>query len=385
MTARRPSAAFAVVATLGVTLSACATGGTTPTAATPSSSASACPIPAAPAGPPSGQGAAGAGQRGPASVPVANTVTPSDTSTSTVLDGTGPSIQCGQVPLTTHNDVKYDTTPGGRPLRLDVQTPKTSGAKPLVVYLTGGGFQSDNKSGNLDQRTYVAEQGFVVVSIEYRVIGDGATYKDTVADVKSAIRYLRAHADDYSINPDKVAVWGQSAGGYLAAMTGATNGLPQFEGAGNPGPSSAVQAVVDEFGPSDFATIAADFDTAMQDQMYAPGGFLAQFAIGSDTKLSVKDDPAAVAAADPSTYVSASIPPFVELHGSADHYVSPSQTLLLHNAIRAKGGKSTRYVVQNGNHGDLTFLSGDPNSGKLWSSTQVMGHIVSFLKDNIES
>jgi carboxylesterase type B len=120
------------------------------------------------------------------------------------------------------------------PLKLDLQVPKTSGKKPLVVYITGGGFMLDDKSGNMDQRTYVAEQGSVVASIEYRTVNNGATYSDSVADVRSAIRYLRAHADQYDINTSEVAVWGQSAGGYLAAMTGATNGVKQFEDSGNP-------------------------------------------------------------------------------------------------------------------------------------------------------
>lgn len=381
MTATRTTASFTVAAVLSIALAACSAGGTTSTSAAPSSAAATTACPSADAT--AGRGVGGAGQGAPPNLTAAKTVAPSDTSTSTILDGSGPSIQCGKVALTSHDDVQYDTTSGGRQLRFDVQVPNTPGPKPLVVYLTGGGFQSDNKSGNLDQRTYVAEQGFVVASIEYSVIKDGATYKETVADVKSAIRYLRAHAAEYSINPDEVAVWGQSAGGYLAAMTGATNGLAQFEGTGNPGQSSAVQAVVDQFGPSNFAKLAADFDTAMQDAMYAQGGFLAQYSIGTDTKQSVLDDPAAVTAADPSTYVTSSSPPFAELHGSADELVSPSQTLLVHNAIRAKRGQSTRFVVQNAGHGDLNVLAGETNAAKPWSSEQVVGHIASFLKDNL--
>jgi acetyl esterase/lipase len=317
---------------------------------------------------------------------MAKTIASSDTSTSTVIDGSGAQIQCGKTQLTSYSDILYDTpTSAGKqvPLKLDLQVPKTSGKKPLVVYITGGGFSSANKSGNLDQRTYVAEQGYVVASIEYRTVTDGATYKDSVADVKSAIRYLRAHAAQYGINPNEVAVWGQSAGGYLAAMTGVTNGLAQFEDGGNPGQSSTVQAVVDEFGPSDIAKVAADYDVAAQQANYVAGNSLAQFVIGIGTKLSVEDDPAADAAASPLTYVTASSPPFVLLHGSADQLVSPSQTLILHNALRAKGVDSTRYVVKGANHGDLTFMGGDPNAAKQWSSQQVMGDIVSFLSKHL--
>jgi hypothetical protein len=114
-----------------------------------------------------------------------------------------------------------------------------------------------------------------------------ATYKDSVADVKSAIRYLCAHADQYDITTSKVAVWGQSAGGYLAAMTGVTNGLKQFEDTGNPGQSSTVQAVVDQFGPSDISKVVADYDVAVQKADYATGNPFAQFVFGPGTPLSV--------------------------------------------------------------------------------------------------
>ncbi len=137
----------------------------------------------------------------------------------------------------------------------------------------------------------MAEQGYVVASIEYRTVTNGATYQDAVADVKSAIRYLRAHADQYAINTRAVAVWGQSAGGYLAAMTGVTNGLKQFEDRGNPGQSSSAQAVVDEFGSSDLSKIASDYDAAAQQANYAAGNAFAQFVFGPGSTLSVEDAP----------------------------------------------------------------------------------------------
>jgi acetyl esterase/lipase len=388
MAKRMVSAMLVTAVALAIVLTACSSGNSTSSSAASSTAAplTSCPAssPAAPGGGAPGGGAPGGG--GAPNIPVAKTIAPSDTSTSTIIDGSGPQIQCGKTQLTTYSNILYDTpTSAGKPvpLKLDLQVPKTPGKKPLVVYITGGGFSIDDKSANLDQRTYVAEQGYVVASIEYRVIGNGAIYKDSVADVKSAIRYLRAHADQYDINTSQVAVWGQSAGGYLAAMTGVTNGLTQFEDSGNPGQSSAVQAVVDEFGPSDLSNVASDYDTAAQKANYAAGDSLAQFVFGPGTKLSVRDDPAAVVPTNPVTYVSSSSPPFVLLHGSADQLVSPSQTLILHTALRAKGVDSTRYVVKGANHGDLTFMGGDPNAAKQWSSQQVMGDIVSFLNKHL--
>jgi acetyl esterase/lipase len=319
-------------------------------------------------------------------IPLATTVAPSDTSTSIVIDGGGPQIRCGTTRLTTCSDVLYDTpTSGGNqiPLKLDLQGPVSAGEKPLVVYISGGGFLRVDKAANLPRRTYVAEQGYVVASIQYRTVTSGATYQDSVADVKSSIRYLRAHADLYHIDASKVAVWGESAGGYLAAMTGVTNGLKPFEDSGNPSQRSTVQAVIDEFGPSDISKIASDYDIAAQEVNYAAANWLAQFIFGPDTRLSVKDDPAAMAPANPLGYVSASSPPFVLLHGSADQLVSPSQTLSLHNALRASGVDSTRYAVKGANHGDLTFMGFDPDTVKQWSSQQVMGAITSFLNKHL--
>ncbi|MDH6212845.1 prolyl oligopeptidase family serine peptidase [Streptomyces pseudovenezuelae] len=95
-----------------------------------------------------------------------------------------------------------------------------------------------------------------------------------------------------------------------------------------------------------------------------------------DTKKPLKDDPGAVAAADPSTYADSSDPAFVILHGSDDRLVSPSQTLTLYNTLRAKGVDSTRYVLKGANHGDLSFMGGDPKAGLKWSTQEVMGDIV---------
>ncbi|WP_405059290.1 alpha/beta hydrolase [Kribbella sp. NBC_01505] len=324
-------------------------------------------------------GAAPAG--GAAALIFATTVKASDTSTSTVIAPTGAQIVRGKTNVTAHNDIVYSApTVNGQQteLKLDLQVPETAGQKPLVIYIPGGGFVLSQKTANLDQRTYVAEQGYVVASIEYRTIGQGATYKTGPADVKSAVRYLRAHADEYGIDAGEVAVWGQSAGGYLAAMTGTTNGDKQFDVGDNLDQSSDVQGVVDEFGASDLSKIAADFDQAAQDANYAPGNSLATWVYGAGTKESVKNPSAAITASDPIGYISSRTAPFLSLHGSADRLISPSQTLLLHNALRSKGIESSRYVLTGADHGDLSF-TGDTAAGKPWGTQETMNHIVDFL------
>ena len=100
--------------------------------------------------------------------------------------------------------------PGGqqRDFALDILTPAAPGKYPLVVYIPGGGFIIAPKEGALNLRSYVAKNGFVVASLQYRTVMDGATFRDGISDVKSAIRYLRAHAAQYGIDPARVAVWG---------------------------------------------------------------------------------------------------------------------------------------------------------------------------------
>ncbi|MFI6542039.1 prolyl oligopeptidase family serine peptidase [Streptomyces prunicolor] len=387
---RRGGAAVTVALTAGLALVACSSGGTSSAGGTssPSAKTAACPTGATAAGAGTPTGAPTAMPSGNAGgIAVAKTIKKSDTSTSTVIDPTGAQIRCATSGITTTHDITYSspTTDGRKSeLKLDIQVPtSTSGKKPLVIYLTGGGFVMADRTANLSQRTYVADQGYVVASVQYRTTKDGATYKDAVADVKSAIRYLRSNADKYSIDADQVAVWGQSAGGYLAAMTGATNGEKSFDVGDNLGQSSEVQGVVDEFGPADLSELAADYDTAAQKANYAAGNSAAQWVYGPGTEKSVADRTSEVAAADPSTHISSRTAPFVLFHGSADNLVSPSETLTLHTALRAKGIDSTRYVLTGAGHGDLSF-TGDTSAALPWSTQETMGHIVDFLGQHLK-
>lgn len=402
---RNGVALVAATVAAGLGLAACSSGGSGGSASSSSGksgvSASAsssaapakakttnCPTTPGPSGLPGGLPPGGSGKPGGAAggIPVAKTIKPSDTSTSTVITPGGAQMRCDATRITTTKDVVYSTpTTHGKKtqLKLDIQVPATAGRKPLVVYITGGGFVMADKTANLDQRTYVADQGYVVASIQYRTTAsDGATYKDGVADVKSAVRYLRAHADQFGIDAGEVAVWGQSAGGYLAAMTGTTNGDKQYDTGGDLDQSSEVQCVVDEFGPADLSELAADYDTAAQKANYTAGNSAAQWVYGPGTEKSVAEHTSQVAAADPATHITSKTPPFVLFHGSSDHLVSPSQTLSLHNSLRAKGIDSTRYVLAGADHGDLSF-TGNTKAALPWSTQETMGHLVAFLAQHL--
>jgi acetyl esterase/lipase len=317
--------------------------------------------------------------------PVANSVAASDLSTSVVIKpDRADQIRSGNVALDSYADVVFSTrtsaTGKTNRLRLDIQIPQAAGTRPLVVYIPGGGFMRAPKEATLDLRTFVAEAGFVVASVQYSTMGDQATYKDGIADVKSAIRYLRANATTYRIDPRKVAVWGESAGGYLAAMTGVTNGIRDFDLGDHLDQASDVQAVIVKFGATDVSKIGADFDAETQQKLYS-GDNLRKY-IGAKPGTGELDLAVASTVANPTTYVKASTPPFLLMHGSQDRLVSPSQTLMLHDALRTAGVDSTRYVLEGANHGDLSFM-GDEESGLAWSTNQAMGLIVNFLKQTV--
>jgi acetyl esterase/lipase len=247
-------------------------------------------------------------------------------------------------------------------LKIDILTPAEPGPHPLVVYLPGGGFVSARRTMAAKQRRYVASAGFVVASIDYRTTTVGATYHDGLSDVAAALDFLRSHAADYAIDPQRVAVWGESAGAYLAAMA-ATD------------PANKLDAVVDVFGASKLDEVAAGFDAEMVAAIIGPRSAIPAYVLGPGRAFA--DYPDQVRRADPAGRVTAGTPPFLLLHGDDDRIIAPTQTARLHQALRAAGVDSTRYVVKGGGHGEL---SDHPD---LWNSTQLMGLIVDFLTSHL--
>ncbi|WP_320112567.1 alpha/beta hydrolase [Draconibacterium orientale] len=257
-------------------------------------------------------------------------------------------------------------------LKMDVITYKDDNIRPCVVYVVGGGFSFAAKERNLYDRYEVAKGGYVVASVQYHVISTGI-YSDAVTDIKAAIRYLRANAEEYGIDPENIAVWGESAGGYLAAMVGTTNGVKDFEKGENMEQSSDVQAVVDVYGLSDLTKIGADYDEDAEKAHFtviSPDG---QFIHGKNSGLTSLDKPEVVAKANPINYVDKNDPPFLLFHGTHDMTVSPSQTLLVHKALRENGVSSTRYVLEGAGHATAEF-----------SDPHVINIIVDFLNENLK-
>lgn len=243
-------------------------------------------------------------------------------------------------------------SPGGAELLLDLYRPaRAAGRLPLIVFVHGGGWAAGTRTTGPDFRRFFARDGFAVASIDYRLTPAG-TFPRSVEDVKTAIRYLRAHADSLGLDAERVCLWGTSAGGHLAAVAAlAPRGT--FEGTEWADWPSAVRCVLDAYGPTSFATMddetAAEASTLQpvalalvtagrpgpgpqrHDAPTSPESRLVGAALGSV--------PDRVREASPLTYVTAAAPPFLIVHGMADNSVPRRQSERLYEALAAAGGE----------------------------------------------
>jgi acetyl esterase/lipase len=247
------------------------------------------------------------------------------------------------------NDIVYGKG-GERELRLDIIRPATQGEAPLplVVWVHGGAWLAGSKQGG--PAGSLAAQGYVVASVEYRLSGE-AIFPAQIEDCKCAIRYLRAHAKKYGIDPDRIGVWGSSAGGHLVALLGTSGGVKELEGKGGwQDQSSRVQAVCDWFGPTDFNEMRGSHSDINSPECKLVGGSLTE-----------KAD--LVRAANPITYVTPDDPPFLIMHGEDDRTVPINQSELLNDALKKAGVEVTFVRVKNAGHG---FGGGsEPNSQEI--------------------
>ena len=256
-------------------------------------------------------------------------------------------------------------------LHMDILVPAGKEPLPLIVFVTGGGFIMAPKNNWIQQRMRLAEAGYVVASIEYRY-APLSKFPLPLEDCKTAIRWLRAHADMYNIDVNRVGILGNSAGGYLSAFVGLTNGMKEFEKGDFLDYPSDVLCAADIFGISDITNIGMDYDEENQKGHASAGATEALWALGTPT-FGGKDGgvlahPEESAYASPITYVSENSAPMLLMHGTADTLVSPSQTDILYQALRAKGVEAERYVVNNAAHG-----------GPYWVQEPVMKVMVDFF------
>lgn len=229
------------------------------------------------------------------------------------------------------------------PLYVDIAYPQATAGMPFpdrmpaVIEVHGGGWHLASKA--IFRGMLMPLLGYFYVSLDYRLSGQ-ARWPAQIHDVKTAIRWLRANADHYHIDPDRIGLWGGSAGGHLVSLAALTPDLPELEGEGGwPGVSTRVQAVAAVNPPTDF--LAADW----QDWLTVPGG-PAEMLFGG----SLHNFPDQVRLASPITHARADAPPFLFIHGTADDVVPFSQSQKLHEALIAIGAQSTLIAHEGVDH-----------------------------------
>lgn len=229
-----------------------------------------------------------------------------------------------------------------RAQRLDILHPLSHDApRPAVIHIHGGGWQQGDQGG---EKTFallrrLAHEGYIGVSIGYR-LSDEAKFPAAVEDCKLAVRWLRAHAATYGIDPGRIGALGASAGGHLAAMLAVAGPEAGLEGSGGCSEqSSAIGAAVPICAPLDLrAPLCAKYGP--DDPLVR--GFLGN-AAGSVPDLARK--------ASPIAYARASLPPMLFIHGTADARVEPSHTLRMVAALKEAGARAELLLVEKGGHG----------------------------------
>ncbi len=225
---------------------------------------------------------------------------------------------------------------------LDLYLPRRGTPAPVAVWLHGGSWVAGDKRPAPAVLLGLRDRGFAVAAVNYRLTGINS-HPAQLHDVKGAVRWLRAHAVEYGLDPARVYLVGFSAGGHLASLAALTSGNDALEGdvGGNLDQSSAVAGVVVYAGPSDLPRLAGEC---------AGCQVSAQFqALGCSFLLCGEFG----AAASPLTYAKAGAPPFLILHGDADRVVPVEQSRLLDTALRQSSVRSRLVVVAGGQHGLL--------------------------------
>ncbi len=270
-----------------------------------------------------------------------------------------PGGAASSAPAPTKANVAYADTSPSQVLDLWLP-PNATGPSPLVINIHGGAFKSGDKGMETGNVQALLDEGYAVASLNYRLSGE-APFPAAVQDVKAAVRYLRANATTYDLNPDQFAAWGGSAGGNLAAMLGVTGGKASSElddpALGNAGVSSAVQAVIDWFGPTDFLEMDSQLSSTKctSPDTHDPASSPESAYVGA----AIQTVPDKADAASPLTYVASAeqLPVFVIAHGDSDCQIPPAQSQTLHDALVARGAPATIAILPGAVHADPQFQS----------------------------
>ncbi len=235
-------------------------------------------------------------------------------------------------------DIEY-ANPDGQHLQLDLARPKSgAGPFPAILCIHGGGFRAGARQSYDGLCLRLAEQGYVSVTVSYR-LAPKYQFPAAIHDVKAAVRWMRANAKKYNIDPDRIGVTGGSAGGHLAQFLAVTAGVKQFEGdGGNPEQSSRVACVVNYYGPSDFTkSYGKSVDAAQVLPLW----------LGGDLEKARQKH----ITASPLNWVTPNAAPTLCIHGTEDKYVAHEQAVWMIDRLKACGVEAELLTLQGAGHG----------------------------------
>ena len=262
-----------------------------------------------------------------------------------------------------------------RAMRMTLLVPRTTEKKPAIIYFPGGGFTTTDYEKFIEMRFSLAKAGFVVAAAEYRVVPN--KFPAILEDGKSAVRFLKAHANAYGIDASKIGVLGDSAGGYLSQMVAVTGNEKQFDKGDNLHVDSSVQAAATLYGISDLHNIGAGFDEAIQKIHQSPAVTEALLVNGVACNeypgASILSDSDKALAASSLGHIKKNLPPFLIMHGTEDKLVSPVQSEQLYEALKQSGNRVTYVKVEGAAHGDT-----------VWFQKPIIDKVVTWFKDNLK-
>jgi acetyl esterase/lipase len=276
-------------------------------------------------------------------------------------------------------DIRYASVSPAQ--QLDIYLPNEGdGPFPVLLRIHGGGFEmGDKRDVNLPPFLRGVERGYAIVSVNYRLSGE-AVFPAAVRDVKAAVRWVKANGTRYSLDGRRVAAWGDSAGGHLAAMVCVTDGVDMFDdpSLGNAEQPSGVQAAVDWFGPIDFSTMDEQRDVNGLPQLLPSPGVV-PWPQGSPAGSQgspearylgapVAEVPELVRVANPMTYAGPGMPPLLIQHGRLDPLVPVQQSEEFARVIRERvgAGRCELDILDTAGHGGPEFEA-DANMDRVFA------------------
>jgi acetyl esterase/lipase len=247
----------------------------------------------------------------------------------------------------------------GQHLQLDLAQPKGAGPFPAILCIHGGGFRAGKRESYDGLCLTLAQKGYVAVTITYR-LAPSFPFPAAVQDSKAAVRWLRANASKYNIDPKRIGVTGGSAGGHLAQFLGVTAGVQEFEGEGNLEQSSAVQCVVNYYGPSDFTqSYGKSVDAAEVLPLF----------LGGNLEQKRREH----IVASPLYWVTPNAAPTLCVHGTEDKYVAFEQAGWLVDRLKASAVEANLLKMEGAGHG---FKGADMEKAQ--------GALLQFFADHLQ-